>query len=148
MSLTIICQIIARTFLFFLSAANKLRFKNGRELPTGTFFWLRSRDPQTRSKSVLNFPVLIKFFGQGSVLGFNRNALSWTNRYWFVNPWSEGPLDGADGLECCNNDLDNPVYDDLSEDDKELIRQKSKNLNVRASADPCFLDSIAGGLHL
>ena len=30
-------------------------------------------------------------------------------------------------MECCNNDLDNPVYDDLSEDDKELIRQKSRN---------------------
>ena len=39
-----------------------------------------------------------------------------------------GPLDGASNaiLDCCDN-YDDP-YDDLSEDDKELVRQKSMNL--------------------
>ena len=44
-----------------------------------------------------------------------------------MNPCSGGLLDDADGAECCNNDLDNSVYDNMSEDDKELIRQKSRN---------------------
>ena len=80
-------------------------------------------------------PTFLSIFGTGPVQGLKRSAWSMINQFWSVNPCSEGPPDGADGLECCKNDLDNPVYDDLSEDDKELIRQKSKNLNVRASAN-------------
>ena len=79
-------------------------------------------------------PTFLRIFGTGLVQGLKRTAWSEINQFWSVNPCSEGPPDGVDDLYCCDNDLDNPIYDDLSEDDKELIRQKSKNLNVRASA--------------
>ena len=40
----------------------------------------------------------------------------------------DGPLDGASNanLDCCDNYDD--LYDELSADDKELVRQKSMNL--------------------
>ena len=80
-------------------------------------------------------PTFLRIFGTGLVQGLKRTAWSGINRFWSVNPCSGGLLDGADGLDCCNNDLDNSVYDNLSEDDKELIRQKSRNPSW-ASANP------------
>ena len=51
---------------------------------------------------------------------------------------TDGPPDGASNanLDCCDNydELD----DDLSEDDKELVRQKSMNLCLAGPRNPGF----------
>ena len=51
---------------------------------------------------------------------------------------TDGPLDGASkaNLDCCYNYDD--LYDDLSEDDKELVRQKSMNLGPAGPRNPDF----------
>ena len=51
---------------------------------------------------------------------------------------TDGPLDGASNAnsDCCDNYDD--MYDDLSEDDKELVRQKSMNLYPAGPRNPDF----------
>ena len=58
-----------------------------------------------------------------------------------------GPLDYASNtnLDCC--DTYDDLYDDLSEDDKELVRQKSMNLGPAGPRNPDFLIYI-DGVHL
>ena len=50
----------------------------------------------------------------------------------------DGPLDGASNanLDCCDNYDD--LYDELSADDKELVRQKSMNLCKAGPRNPDF----------
>ena len=52
---------------------------------------------------------------------------------------TDGPLDGASNanLDCCDNYDD--MYDELSEDDKELVRQKSMYLCPAGPRNPDFL---------